>query len=94
VFAAWLVDSHTAIPAKVIGVLSLDPRLGTQLLDLDHFVCNAGFLDYVTFIIQLAASLFGIVTTLIIWKHDVQLGQTTHDGRGRILADSTEEKPR
>ena len=76
--AAKLADSYTATPEKVIGVLSLDPAFSTQLLDLDHPVCDAGLLDYATFIFQLAATTYGIVTTLIVWIHNAQLKTATY----------------
>lgn len=78
VIAARLADSYTATPKKVLGVLSLDPGFSTQLLDLDHPVCDAGLFDYVTLIFQLAATIYGIVTTSIIWVHNTQLEQTTY----------------
>jgi hypothetical protein len=78
VIAAKLADSYTATPKKIIGVLSLDPAFSTQLLDLDHPVCDAGLLDYVTFIFQFAATIYGIVTTSIVWTHNAQLETATY----------------
>jgi hypothetical protein len=55
--------------------MSMDPGLSTQLLDLYHSVCDAGFLAYVSFFIQIVGSLYGIVTVSIIWVDDVHLRQ-------------------
>ncbi|OAX35204.1 hypothetical protein K503DRAFT_773733 [Rhizopogon vinicolor AM-OR11-026] len=55
--------------------MSMDPGLSTQLLDLYHPVCDAGYLAYMSFIIQIIASLYGIVTVSIIWAQDAHLRQ-------------------
>jgi hypothetical protein len=73
VLAAWLADGYTATPRKIIGVMSMDPGLSTQLVDLYHPFCNAGPLAYMSFVIQILASLYGIVTVSIIWAQDAQL---------------------
>lgn len=73
VLAAWLADHSTATAKKAVGVMSMDPGLSTQLLDLYHSVCDAGHLAYVSFIIQIVGSLYGIVTVSIIWVDDAHL---------------------
>ncbi|KAG1767630.1 hypothetical protein EDD22DRAFT_285897 [Suillus occidentalis] len=75
VLAAWLADRSTATPKKTVGVMSMDPGLSTQLLDLYHSICDASFLAYISFIIQIVGSLYGIVTVSIIWVDDAHLRQ-------------------
>ena len=53
----------------------MDPGLSTQLLDLYHPVCDAGWLTYITFIVQTVASFYGIVTVSIIWAQNAHLRQ-------------------
>lgn len=77
--AAWLADSDTATPKKTIGVMTMDCGLSTQLIDLQDTVCDAGFFAYITFIIQLIATIYGIVAVSIIWLHDEQLSQAAYD---------------
>ncbi|KAG2066856.1 hypothetical protein BDR04DRAFT_47036 [Suillus decipiens] len=78
VLAAWLADHSTATPKKAVGVMSMDPGLSTQLLDLYHSVCDAGYLAYVSFIIQIVGSLYGIVTVSIIWVDDAHLREQAY----------------
>jgi hypothetical protein len=75
VLAAWLADTSTATPKKAVGVMSMDPGLSTQLFDLYHSVCDASFVAYTSFIIQIIGSLYGIVTVSIIWADDASLMQ-------------------
>ncbi|KAG2148657.1 uncharacterized protein EDB93DRAFT_1103716 [Suillus bovinus] len=78
VLAAWLADHSTATPKKAVGVMSMDPGLSTQLFDLYHSVCNAGYLAYLSFLIQIVGSLYGIVTVSIIWADDAHLEQQAY----------------
>ncbi|KAG0697426.1 hypothetical protein DFH29DRAFT_946431 [Suillus ampliporus] len=78
VLAASLADTYTATPTKIVGVMSMDPGLSTQLLDLYHSVCDAGYLAYLSFLIQIVASLYGIVTVSIIWADDAHLRQEAY----------------
>ncbi|KAG1768774.1 hypothetical protein EV702DRAFT_1203182 [Suillus placidus] len=78
ILAAWLADTSTATPRKTVGVMSMDPGLSTQLLDLYHSVCDAGFLAYMSFIVQIIGSLYGIVTVSIIWADDAHLKQQAY----------------
>lgn len=78
VLAAWLADRSTATPKKAVGVMSMDPGLSTQLFDLYHSVCNAGYLAYLSFLIQITGSLYGIVTVSIIWADDARLREEAY----------------
>jgi hypothetical protein len=53
--------------------MSMDPGLSTQLVDLYHPICDAGVLSYMTFVVQIIASLYGTVTVSIIWAQNAHL---------------------
>lgn len=60
--------------------MTMDCGLSTQLTGLDDpEICDAGSLEYITFIIQLAATIYGVVTVTIMWTRDEQLSRAAYD---------------
>ncbi|KAG1893317.1 uncharacterized protein F5891DRAFT_1207693 [Suillus fuscotomentosus] len=96
VLAAWpgLADRSTATPKKAVGVMSMDPGLSTQLFDLYHSVCNAGYLAYLSFLIQITGSLYGIVTVSIIWADDARLREEAYGVQLAATTCRTHYQPR
>lgn len=66
--AAFLADADTTHPKQVIDMVTMDPGLSSQLDNLDF--CSAGKLAYLSWVIQIGATLYAIFLALYVWAND------------------------
>ena len=68
---SFLADDQTSNPTEVIACAAMDPGLSSQLDDL--YDCKATALSYISWIVQLGATLYAVFIASFVWSQDSTL---------------------
>lgn len=71
VLPAFLANHETARPNKVVGCVAMDPGESSQLDDL--YPCSASALSYISWLVQLCATLYAVGLGFYVWAQDSHL---------------------